>query len=168
MRCSPNVSEIRVSIGLDGGTIALETGNVSVNLRFWWHLQVRVPGPFFFCCPLEETYSFSQIYSKYSERYTTIFLVQTKRASSEDSIERGRRLSNHLRCYYWMWSLWSLPEYTAQKWSSEVWCVKWIVILYCHTCYPSFLPQFSNYKSRTCGRYGDWHECLHFLSSRSA
>lgn len=34
MRCSPNVSEIRVSIGLDGGTIALETGNVSVNLRF--------------------------------------------------------------------------------------------------------------------------------------
>jgi len=45
----------------------------------------------------------------------------------------------------------------------KVWCVKWIVICH-HTHYPSFLCQFSSYKSPTCDWYGDWRKYRHFLS----
>jgi len=46
-----------------------------------------------------------------------------------------------------------LHRYTEQKWSNEVWFVKWILILCHRACYPSFLRPFSTYKSHTYSQY---------------
>ena len=59
-----------------------------------------------------------------------------------------------------VWSLSSLPKYTAQN-------VKQVVIHCHHTCYPSFLRHSSSYKSRTCSWHGDWHKCFLFFRSQA-
>jgi len=53
-----------------------------------------------------------------------------------------------------VWSLSSLPKYTAQ-------IVKRVVIHCHHTCYPSFLRQSSSYESRTCNWHKNWHLFFH-------
>jgi len=59
-----------------------------------------------------------------------------------------------------VWSILSLPKYTAQN-------VKWVVIHCHHTCYPSSLCQSSSSKSCTCCWCGDQHECFVVLTNRN-